>query len=84
MAKEKIEDVSTEKLLKRKKLFIICFGVYIGIFLVISALILYDLIKDGQIEKSTLSGAIPIFATMWIPILFLRETNKELKRRGEK
>ena len=84
MAKEKVEDLSTEKLLKRKKFFTLIGGIYLGIVLVFIGLIIYDLIDNGSVERTTLTSAIPIFATIWIPVIFLREINTELKRRGVK
>ena len=83
MAKEKIENVSRQILLKRKRFFIVIRGIYIGIFIFFIALFVYELIKDGRIEKSSLTGLVPVFGTFWIPFLFIGEINKELRRRDE-
>jgi tellurite resistance protein TehA-like permease len=83
MAKEKIEDVSTEKLLKRKKFFFITTGICIGIILVFIALIVYDLINDGKVEKTSFYGLIPIVGIIWLPVFAIRAINAELERRED-
>jgi len=84
MAREKIEDLSTEKLLKRKSLFTFVQGIYIGIFIVFLGFIIYSSIKNGNLDTSDIFSGIPIIGTIWIPIIFLREINVELKRREGK
>lgn len=84
MAKKKIEDVSTEKLLKRKKFFFVIRGIYIGLILVYIAFFIYDLIDGGQFDKSLYYGLVAIIGTIWIPLLALKEINAEQKRRNDK
>jgi hypothetical protein len=84
MATERIEDVSTEKLLKRKKFIVFLIGLFIGIIIVWLGLIAWDLIKKGSVELRTLSGMVAPLAIIWLPFFMLSRVNAELKRRGEK
>ena len=81
MAKENIEDVPTEVLLKRKRFILVIAGIFIGVSLVMIGLILYDLITEGDIKTSTFSGLVPALACFWIPLFMLSRVNNELKRR---
>lgn len=83
MAQEKIEDVGTDILLKRKKFITFLVGVFIGIGLVMAVLIIYDLAQDKEIARTTLSGAVASLCCFWIPLFMLGKVNNELKRRKE-
>ena len=84
MAKEKIEDVSTGVLLKRKKFFFVLAGIFIGLLLVYIVFSIYDLSRGEGLKKTTLYSAIIPFAGAWIPFFAIIRINTELKRRGEK
>ena len=83
MAKEKIEDLSMEVLLKRKKFFTFIAGIFIGVMLVWIALIIYGLIEEGAIESINYGG-IATLACIWIPLYMLNKINAELRRRADK
>ena len=83
MARKKIEDVSTEKLLKRKKFWFVIIGIYIGLILVYLAFFIYDLADGGQLDKSLYSGFIAIVGTIWLPYVGLKAIKAELKRRND-
>ena len=84
MAKEKIEDVSTEVLIKRKRFIRFLLGIFIGVTAVWIVLITYDLITDGQIKQTTIYGLLPTLCCIWIPFMMLSKVNAELKRREDK
>ena len=84
MAQEKIEDVSNEILLKRKKFITFLVGIYIGVLVVWIGLIIYDIIKNGEISKSAILGGTGALATFWIPLLMFKKVNDEFKRRADK
>ena len=84
MAKEKIEDVSKEKLMKRKKFFNVIKGIYLGLILFYIAFFIYDIIDGGQFDKSLYYGLVAIIGTIWIPLYALKGINTELKRRADK
>ena len=84
MAQEKIEDVSTEKLIKRRKFFFIIAGIFVGVLLAFIGLMIYDYIKEGEIEKSTLFSGLTTLACFWIPLFIINRINIELKRRKDK
>lgn len=82
MAKEKIEDVSTEKLLKRKKFFTWILGVYLGVILVFIVLIIHAITQD-KFDSTVLVSVIVIAAMIWLPLFVLNSIKKELERRGD-
>lgn len=82
MAKDNIEDFSTEKLIKRKRFVSVLLGSFIGIILVWIGLILWELIGEGKVELRTFYGIVPPLAFIWFPILMLKNVNKELERRN--
>jgi len=83
MTREKIEDVSTEKLLKRKKFWFVILAIYLGLILAYIAFFIYDLADGGQLDKSLYSGLIAIVGTIWLPIVGLKAIKDELKRRDD-
>ena len=83
MAKEKLEDVSTESLLKRKKFFTWILGVYIGLILVFIALVIYGKTQDKFESPTLIFGAVTA-SMVWLPIFIINSINKELKRREDK
>ena len=83
MTKEKIEDVATDILLKRKKSLSLILGIALGLFLVFIALIIYDLTQD-EFGSSALFGAIATSSMSLSFWLLLKKIDKELKRREDK
>ena len=83
MPQEKIEDVSTEKLLKRKKFFQFISRVHLGVLIVFTTLIVADLIKSEGTERSTLLGGFVTLSTVWIHFFIINRINTELKRRKD-
>jgi hypothetical protein len=81
VARKKIEDISTVKLLKQRKFFILIKGIYIGIFLAYLAIMIYGFVRNGKLDRSSLTSGILILATFWIPIWALKEIKAELERR---
>jgi hypothetical protein len=82
MAKEKIEDISTEKLIKRRKFFDFLFRVYLGIAVVVVFLIFFDLIKGREMDNTTLIAGLVILLNFWYPLLMVRKIKAELTRRA--
>ena len=83
MAKERIEDVSTVVLLKRKKFFIFIAGIFVGVMLVWIALIIYGFIKEGASMKSINYGGLASLAGIWLPLIMIKRINTELQQREE-
>ena len=81
MATEKIEDVSTDKLLKRKKFFAWILRIYLIVILVFLVAIILEIIQD-EFESTTLIIAGVCTSQIWLPILMLGKIKKELERRG--
>ncbi|MFC2090841.1 hypothetical protein ACFLT1_08695 [Bacteroidota bacterium] len=84
MATERIDDISTEKLKKRKKFILVLVGIFIGVAIVWIGLICWDLIADKKIEAATITGLVAPLAMIWLPIFMLIKVNKELERRRDK
>lgn len=83
MAKERIEDVSTEKLLKRKKFFSWILRIYLVVILVFLAAILLE-ISQNEFESSTFIIAAVCTSQIWLPVMMISKIKKELESRGEK
>ena len=82
MAKAKIEDVSTDKLVKRRNFFDFLFRLYLGIAVVVVGLIFFDFIKGREFDNSTLIAGIVILTNFWVPLLINRRIKAELIRRA--
>lgn len=83
MAKEKIEDVSTEKLLRRRKVFSFLQGLYLGIAVVVVTLTFFDLIKGREFDTNLAVLGVIILSSIWLPWMILRRIRVELKRRAD-
>lgn len=83
MSAEKIEDLSIEQLLKRKRFLTFLAGIFIGILLVWIALIVYNFIKEDSGLKSINYGGLATIAGIWLPFYMLGKVNAELKRRKD-
>jgi hypothetical protein len=84
MAKEKIEDVSTPELIKRKRFIKFLVGIFIGVTIVWIGLIIYDYFADGQIRETSIYGLLPTLCCIWIPLMMLGKVKSELGRRDDK
>ena len=80
MSTEKIEEVPTGILLRRKKFILVLAGIFTGVSILMLALIIYDLL-NGRDIKASLSGLVPALAGFWIPLMMLSKVNKELNKR---
>ena len=83
MAIEKIEDVSTEVLLKRRRFIKFLVGIFVAVTVIWIGLIIYDLVVEGEIKSSSLTGLVPSLACIWIPLFMLSRVNSEINRRKE-
>jgi len=83
MATEKIEDVSTEKLLKRKKFFTWILRIYLIVILVFIVAIILEIIQNEFDSTILIIGGVCI-SQIWLPPLMISKIKKELERRGEK
>ena len=83
MAQEKLENLSTEKLLKRSKFIYLMVGIMIGLIIVYAALLIYMLVDE---DKEFVAAAFaPLFAFLgtMLPLgIGLKNIRQELKRRG--
>jgi len=84
MAKEKVEDVSTNVLIKRKRFIKFLVGIFIGVTIVWIGLIIYDYFTDGQIKETNIYGLLPTLCCIWIPLMMLGKVKSELRRREDK
>ena len=81
MATEKLEDVSTDKLERRKRLMGGLIGVFIGVILIWITLIVIDLVQGRGIQIQNISGLLAPVGMIWIPVFMLKKLNAELDRR---
>ena len=83
MAKERIEDVSTEKLLKRKKFFAWILRIYLLVILIFLVAIVLE-ITQNEFESTTLIIAAVCTSQIWLPVMMVSKIKKELESRGHK
>ena len=81
MATEKLEDFSTEKLERRKRLMVGLIGVFIGVILIWITLIVIDLVQGRGLLLQNISGLLAPVGMIWIPVFMLKKVNAELDRR---
>ena len=82
MAQEKIKELGKDVLLKRKKSFSLILGIALGLFLVFTAFMVYDLSQD-EFDRSALFGLVSTALMSLSFWLTLRKIEKELKRRED-
>lgn len=82
MRQENIEEISTEKLLKRKKFFAWIMRVYLIVILVFLVAIILEVTQD-DFDSTTLIIAGVCTSQIWLPVMMLSKINKELERRGK-
>ena len=81
MAKEKLEDLSLDKLRKRKKIGVVLLWVLIGAaFLNIIAL-LVDFIREKQLDTTFLISASSCLVVALLLYLGIKKANEEISRR---
>lgn len=83
MVKEKIEDVSTELLLRRKKFFTWFLRIYVIVILVFIVAIILDLAQDEFDSSIVIIGGV-CTSQIWLPVMMITKIKKELERRGDK
>jgi hypothetical protein len=83
MAKEKIEDISTEKLIKRKKFASILIVILIAVAVLDGAAVIYDLIVGDGFEIYLFVPAIACFVIAIPMYMGLKKINEELARRKD-
>ena len=83
MATEKIEDVSTEKLIRRKKFFSRILGVYLIVILAFVVAIMLDITQNEFDSTILIIGGV-CTSQIWLPLLMISKIRKELERRGIK
>ena len=82
MAKENIEDVSTDKLLRRKKFFAWILRVYLIVILVFTVAIILAITQNEFDSTIVIIGGVTT-SQIWLPLLMIHKINKELERRGD-
>ena len=84
MAKEKLEEFSTERLNKRKKLVSVILVLLIVAAVLDGALFIYDLITGNGFETYLFVSTIMCFGFAIFMYKGLKNINKELARRNDK
>ena len=83
MAKENIEDISFEKLLRRKRFFTWILRIYLLVILVFIVAIMLDITQNEFDSTILIIGGV-CTSQIWLPVLMISRINKELERRGDK
>ena len=81
MAKEKLEDLSLDKLRKRKKISVVLLWVLISVIILSIIIMLRDFIGDKQLNYSLLGGASPCLFFAIYFYLGIKKINGEISRR---
>lgn len=81
MAPERIEDVSTEKPVRKKKFFTRISGIYLTVILVFVVAIMLDITQIEFDSTILIIGGVCI-SLIWLPLLMISKIRKELERRG--
>jgi hypothetical protein len=81
MAKEKLEDLSLDKLRKRKKISVVLLWVLIGVVILSIIIMLRDFIGGTQLNYSLLGGASPCLFFALYFYLGIKKINGEISRR---
>ncbi len=84
MEKEKIEEFSLERLIKRKKLVLAVLVLLILAFILNGALVIYDLIAGNAFSVHLFVSAIVCFGFAFLMYSGLRNINKELTKRNNR
>ncbi len=81
MAKEKLEDLSLDKLRKRKKFGVVLLWVLIGVAILNIIILLRDFIGEKQLNYSLLGGAFGCLVCALPIYLGIKKANGEISRR---
>ena len=81
MAKEKLEDLSLDKLRKRKKISVVLLWVLIGVVILNIATLLFIFIKGKQLNYSLLGGASSCLFFALYFYVGIKKINGEISRR---
>jgi hypothetical protein len=81
MEKEKLEDLSLDKLRKRKKISVVLLWVLIGVSILSIIILLRDFIGGEQLNYSLLGGASPCLFFAVYFYLGIKKINAEISRR---
>ncbi len=81
MAKEKLEDISLDKLRKRKKISVVLLWVLIGVSILSIIIMLRDFIGDKQLDTTLLISASPCLFFALYFYLGIKKINGEISRR---
>ena len=81
MAKEKLEDISLDKLRKRKKISVVLLWVLIGVAILGIIIMLRDYIGEKQINFSLLGSTSPCLFFALYFYLGIKKINGEISRR---
>jgi len=81
MAKEKLEDLSLDKLRKRKKISVVLLWVLIGVVILSIIIMLRDFIGDKQLDTTLLISASPCLFFALYFYLGIKKINGEISRR---
>jgi len=81
MAKEELEDISLDKLRKRKKISVVLLWVLIGVSILSIIILLRDFIGGEQLNYSLLGGASPCLFFALYFYLGIKKINAEISRR---
>ena len=81
MAKEKLEDISLDKLRKRKKISVVLLWVLIGVSILSIIILLRDFIGGEQLNYSLLGGASPCLFFALYFYLGIKKIKGEISRR---
>ncbi len=81
MAREKLEDISLDKLRKRKKISVVLLGVLIGVAIFSIIIMLRDFIGEKQLNYSLLGSASPCLFFALYFYLGIKKINGEISRR---
>ncbi len=81
MAKEKLEDLSLDKLRKRKKISVVLLWVLIGVAILGIIIMLRDFIGDKQLNTALLISTSPCLFFALYFYLGIKKINGEISRR---
>ncbi len=81
MAKEKLEDISLDKLRKRKKISVVLLWVLIGVSIVSIIVLLVNFIRGKQLETYLLISTSPCLFFALYFYLGIKKINGEISRR---
>jgi len=81
MAKEKLEDISLDKLKKRKKISVVLLWVLIGVSILSIIIMLRDFIGGKQLNYSVLGSTFPCLFFALYFYAGIKKNNGEISRR---